>query len=154
MGCAPQTAIRGHGTMPRFELLPLEIVSRLRGRWPEAHGLTADIAIHGIRVPIVLSRHPRTGRLSMRDGNHRVGAAVRLGLETIPAVIVPLFGPDGDHGPGEAARVSVSRDPADSPEKRNERGLSARERAMTRRKGPREIQRPPLLGIRSTPRPA
>jgi hypothetical protein len=51
---------------------------------PEQWGkFLESVRLHGIKFPIWVSRRPQ-GRLRVRDGHHRVWAAIRLGLATVP----------------------------------------------------------------------
>jgi hypothetical protein len=58
--------------------------------WPRAQVTDAfvdDVGVNGIQQPLVIYSNGSHGLLG--EGNHRIAAARRLGLERIPIVIVP-----------------------------------------------------------------
>ena len=94
--------------MPVVVRLPTDLVVRYRAVDRERVGsavrdtpthldaLTESIRAHGIRVPLRLGFNASHGFL---DGNHRLAAALRLGLAQLPVELVPEE-PDlrRDHG--------------------------------------------------------
>ncbi|MGH6654087.1 MAG: hypothetical protein ACRDVE_02645 [Actinocrinis sp.] len=93
---------------PAHVQLPTALVARYRAVDREHVGsalvdtprhldaLTVDIAERGILVPLRLGFNEEFGTL---DGNHRIAAAIRLGLESVP---VALFSEPLTPRPGHA----------------------------------------------------
>ncbi|WP_043736013.1 ParB N-terminal domain-containing protein [Nocardia asiatica] len=69
----------------------------LRWLW-ETHSdrmaeLMQKVLRQGVRIPVLIGRHPQSGEERMWDGHHRVGIAVALALETLPVRIVESEAP-------------------------------------------------------------
>ena len=56
---------------------------------PPTDGFVRSVVRFGIRVPVVLFQHEKDGPYHIADGKRRVGAALKLGEDTVPAIVVP-----------------------------------------------------------------
>ncbi len=75
---------------PRIDIeLPTEIVDyyRVFPQPPISDELVKDIAAHGITNPLRI--YTNGGQGVLRDGHHRLGVALQLGLDTMPVHLVP-----------------------------------------------------------------
>ena len=50
--------------------------------------LTEDIRVNGIKDPLIVQYDPETGNLALDEGNHRLAAAQRLGMQVIPVRMI------------------------------------------------------------------
>lgn len=68
------------------EMVPIEAMSGIPGNRlrynPEE--LTEDIRANGIREPLIIQYHQKNRTVRLGEGNHRLEAARRLGMEHVP----------------------------------------------------------------------
>ncbi len=72
----------------RFREIDRETKPKLRGDFGYLDELSENIKNEGIKVPVVLEYDPATATAMITDGNHRVAAAARAGIEVPVRVAV------------------------------------------------------------------
>lgn len=65
-----------------------------RNRFTDIDKLADDLRENGIKEPLILGVNKLTKRALLTDGNHRLVAAKKAGMELVPVVIEPVFTPD------------------------------------------------------------
>lgn len=139
-----------------------------RGFDPTAFGrdyldrLTEDIKQNGLREPITLE-HDEVGQAQVTDGNHRLAAALRLGLPKVPVAVKPARGLlTGNTGPAsgindiigargfvnseETHRAARLRDQRQSLHVANQARVAAQNAAAAQRRTDAERASKPLEG--------
>lgn len=72
----------------RFMEIDREVTPKFRGDFAALDELTADIKANGFKEPIILDYDPEHGLALLGEGNHRLAAAKRLGLDSVPMRVV------------------------------------------------------------------
>ena len=74
--------------MIRVKNVPVSEVKTDKMLAPTA-GFVRSVERFGIRVPVVLFQHRKDGPYHISDGKRRVGSALQLGQDTVPAIVIP-----------------------------------------------------------------
>ena len=79
--------------VPVSTMLPYIEYDRTVGGQPRIDELKESIGKDGIKEPLILEWSQATGRALITEGNHRLAAAVQLGLTHVPVRVVRRMGP-------------------------------------------------------------
>ena len=74
--------------MIRVQNVPVSKIKTDKMLAPTA-GFVRSVERFGIQVPVVLFQHKKDGPYHIADGKRRVGAALKLGEDTVPAIVIP-----------------------------------------------------------------
>lgn len=81
-------ALRGDDTVQVVPIADIEMLPRNPADDLDVTDLAVDIRENGMAEPLLIVWHPDTGAAKIRDGNKRLEAAKRIGLEAVPVKIV------------------------------------------------------------------
>lgn len=77
----------------KIQEIPLKNIALLAGnpRRGNIDAVAESMETNGVYQPVIINKGTHTGRdMEVIAGNHRVQAAQKLGLETIPAIVLDI----------------------------------------------------------------